>query len=174
MTDAGRTVPNRNVFAARPRLTVFLAVLILLIGGASLGYYLGKKLASRPLALASERVGQLQPENQRLKKAIADQNAELASWQAKVAELEARWNAMVPAKDTFVLTPNQSLIVANGRMTLGLVGPPGNSSITININGKQQAAAPGDVMKVAPDCEVRVQSFDMFKALVTAACASGK
>jgi len=55
-----------------------------------------------------------------------------------------------------------------------LVGSPTNQGITVNINGKQQMVASGDVIEVAVDasttCHVRVQAFDMFKALVTAAC----
>jgi hypothetical protein len=46
--------------------------------------------------------------------------------------------------------------------------------VTLNINGKRQSLGSGDVLNVAADnqsnCQVRVQSFDMFKAVVTATC----
>jgi hypothetical protein len=70
------------------------------------------------------------------------------------------------------------VIAADGRLTLGLVGPPTNDGINININGKQQLVAAGDVVRLAPDsstsCQVEVQSFDMFKAVVTASCSAAK
>ena len=76
------------------------------------------------------------------------------------------------------IVPNQSLIVADGRLTVGLVGSPANHGITININGKQQKVAAGDVIRVSPDastaCQVQVQSFDMFKAVLVASCAAAK
>ena len=72
------------------------------------------------------------------------------------------------------MTTNQSLIVANGRMTIGLVGAPTNQNITVNINGRPEVLASGDVVEVAVNpsttCHVRVQAFDMFKALITATC----
>jgi hypothetical protein len=64
--------------------------------------------------------------------------------------------------------------VGDGRLTVGLVGAPANESVTLNINGKRQQLGTGDVLSVAADgqtnCQVRVQSFDMFKAVVTATC----
>jgi hypothetical protein len=68
--------------------------------------------------------------------------------------------------------------VANGRLTIGLVGPPTNESINVNVNGKHQSAATGDVVNIALEppttCQVRVQSFDMFKAIFAASCAGAK
>jgi D-lyxose ketol-isomerase len=55
-----------------------------------------------------------------------------------------------------------------------LIGPPTNEKITLNINGKQQAMAAGDKLRITPDsstvCQVNLNSFDMFKAVVYAAC----
>jgi hypothetical protein len=66
------------------------------------------------------------------------------------------------------------MVVASGRLTVGLIGPPTNESVNININGKQQSAATGDVIKVSLDpstmCQVRVLSFDMFKVVLNASC----
>ena len=63
-------------------------------------------------------------------------------------------------------------------MTIGLIGLPANDSVNVNINGKPQKMTTGDVVHVALDastnCQVGVQSFDMFKALLTASCASAK
>ena len=82
---------------------------------------------------------------------------------------------MAPAENTYNIDPNQSIIVGKGRLTIGLIGPPTGEKVNINLNGKQYSVAAGDVIKVALDqstaCQVRLQSFDMFKAVVTATCA---
>jgi hypothetical protein len=61
-------------------------------------------------------------------------------------------------------------------LTLGLIGPPSNRAIIININGKQYSAVTGDAFNLTPDpataCEVKVQSFDMFSAAIHAVCAA--
>jgi hypothetical protein len=53
-----------------------------------------------------------------------------------------------------------------------------NDGIKINVNGKQQSAAAGDVIRLTPDsstaCQLQIVSFDMFKAVVAASCASPK
>ena len=57
------------------------------------------------------------------------------------------------------------------------MGSPANQNVTLNVNGKQHVAVAGDVITVALDesttCQVTVQSFDPFKALIHATC-SGK
>ena len=77
-------------------------------------------------------------------------------------------------KSTYHINPNQSLVVADGHLTIGLIGPPTNEKITLNINGKQQAMAAGDKLRITPNsstvCQVNLNSFDMFKAVVYAAC----
>ena len=84
----------------------------------------------------------------------------------------------MPSANTYNISPNQSLIVADGHLTIGLIGSPGNESVTLAINGKQQTVSAGQVITVAPDpstnCQVQVQSFDMFKAVLTASCAAAK
>jgi hypothetical protein len=59
-----------------------------------------------------------------------------------------------------------------------MVGPPENDDIMLNVNGKQQPLAAGQTINVAPDratqCQLSVQSFDMFKATLAAACSGPK
>jgi hypothetical protein len=97
---------------------------------------------------------------------------------AQLASVQATLNSIMPSENTYNINPNQSLIVADGRLTIGLVGSPTNDGINININGKQQFVAAGEVIRVAPDpstsCQVRIRSFDPFKALLTASCAAAK
>jgi hypothetical protein len=63
---------------------------------------------------------------------------------------------------------------AKGRLRGGLGAAPTNQNLTVNINGRPQVLASGDVVEVAVNpsttCHVRIQAFDMFKALITATC----
>ena len=98
--------------------------------------------------------------------------------QDKLTSVQAALQAIMPSENTYNISPNQSMIVAGGHLTIGLIGSPTNESVNININGKQQLAATGDVIHIALDpsttCQVGVQSFDMFKAVLTASCAAVK
>ena len=160
------------------RFLVVAASAVLMLGGAIGGYILGLNLAHNDLATARVQIAQLQPENQRLKRQIIDQNAGLAGLQGKLTSIQAALNAIMPSENAYNISPNQSIIVADGHLTIGLIGSPTNESVNININGKQRSAAPGDVISVAIDpsttCQVGVQSFDMFKAVLTASCAAVK
>jgi hypothetical protein len=84
----------------------------------------------------------------------------------------------MPSQNTYNINPNQSLIAADGRLTIGMIGSPGNEGINLNVNGKQQKVSAGDVIRVSPDaataCQVQIQSFDMFKAVLMASCAAAK
>jgi len=169
-----------------PRLSLWLAhggrarlvgvIILLLILGAIGGYIAGRVSGSHDIAEARLLNQQLQSESQRQKRQIADDNASISAVRAKLSSVQASLEAIMPADNTYNLTPNQSMIVGGGRLTIGLIGSPSNDGIILNVNGKQQLAAAGDVIKVALDaataCQVAVQSFDMFKALITASCAS--
>jgi hypothetical protein len=151
-----------------------VSLLMILIGGHFYGRYLAKKdLGGRDAAIA-----QLVAQSQEQKRKIDQQSAALTSLQAKLDKAQAQLDAIMPAKNTFNIIPNQTLIVGDGRLNVGLVGAPGNESITLNINGRQQIATAGQVINVTPDastnCQVAVQSFDMFKAVVNASCARAK
>jgi hypothetical protein len=150
----------------------------IMLGGAIVGYLFGRQLAYRPLADATKLVQQLQPENQKLKTTILDQNGKLVALQAKFTKVQAALAAIMPSKDTYKIYPNQSLIVGGGQLTVGLIGPPMNEHVNININGQQHLAATGDIFKITPDpattCEVRVGGFDMFEVVFTASCTAVK
>jgi hypothetical protein len=92
--------------------------------------------------------------------------------------VQAALDAMTPSRNTYNFSPNQSMILAEGRLTVGLVGPPTNERVNVNINGKQHSAGAGDVINFALDpstaCRVQVQRFDMFRATLNASCAEPK
>jgi hypothetical protein len=59
-----------------------------------------------------------------------------------------------------------------------MIGPPANDSVLLNINGKSQTVPAGQTLSIAPDpathCQINVQSFDVFKAVIVATCAAAK
>jgi hypothetical protein len=151
-----------------------VAIVVILVGGHLYGRYLAsKELGGRDAAL-EQSIAQ----GQQLKRTIDQKSAQLTQVQAKLDRVQAQLESIMPAKDTYSIIPNQTLIVADGRVTVGLVGSPGNESILLNVNGKQQAVAAGQVIAAGADpsanCQVAVQSFDMFKAVLTATCAGAK
>lgn len=181
-TELGRSAPKSpqpsGMWRTRRRPMLLGTTVVLFLGATIAGYLLGRSMAQHPLETAMAQLQQLQPENQRLKKTNADQAAELAATQAKLEYAQSTLEAIMPKKDTYIINSNQSMIVAGGRLVIGLVGPPANSSVNININGKQQPAVTGDVLTVSPDpsttCQVTIQSFDMFRAVVASSCAPAK
>jgi hypothetical protein len=160
------------------RLRLAFVAAILILGVAIGGQIYGRVVAAREILERDATIQQLQSEIQKLEVELYFQNGKLAALQSKFTTFQATLETILPAADTYNIDPNQAIIVAGGRLTIGLVGSPTNEGINININGKQHAAAAGDVIHVALDpstnCQVGVQSFDMFKAVLTASCAGVK
>jgi len=155
-----------------------VVVLAIVVGAGIAGFAVGHYFASRDAAAAAGVNEQLQSQNQTLNRQIIEQSTRLTAQQSEIANLKAALSAITPSKDTYNLSPNQAMNVADGHLTIGLIGSPTNQGININVNGKQQTAVAGDVIKVSPDpstdCQVAVQSFDMFEAVVLASCAASK
>ncbi len=154
-------------------------VVVVLMLGATIGAFTYRgDLDYRDIMDSNQLVLQSRAKNEELESQIAEKDAKLAELEAKFKSAQAALDAIVPSKNTYVISPNQSMIVAGGHLTIALVGSPTNGGINININGKQQSATAGDVISIAlapsMTCQVGVQSFDMFKAVLTASCAAAK
>ena len=84
----------------------------------------------------------------------------------------------MPSENTYNIQPNQTLILGDGHLTVGMIGPPANDSVLLNINGKSQTLPAGQTLSITPDpatrCQINVQSFDVFKAVIVATCAAAK
>jgi cell division protein FtsB len=175
VTETGQSVQTRSrlyrLFTGR---WLFLITILVGIGG----YIVGLNVGYLDIAGARQLIQQLRSDNQKLKTQISDLNATQVALQNKLATFESALDEIIPSKNTYNIKPNQSMIVASGRLTIGLIGPPTNERVNININGKQQSAATGDVINITLDprttCQVRVQSFDMFKAILNASCAQSQ
>ena len=156
----------------RIELAILAAVVLVVVAIASHGY--GKWLARSEILDRDLTIQRLRGEGEKLEGTVEAHIGTITTLQAKLKQLQAALDAMIPRENTYNINPNQSLTVAGGHLTIGLVGSPTNEYVNININGKQQSAAAGTVVNVAPDpttsCAVTIQSFDMFKAVVVASC----
>jgi hypothetical protein len=159
---------------SRGRILLATIVLAVVASVAVFGRLYGQHLAYGAMQDRDSAIRRLETESQRLELERTDQDGRVRALQAQVASLQARLNTILPSKNLYSINPNQSLLVAGGHLTIGLVGGPLSNGINININGKQQFAAVGDVIHVVPDpstaCDVQIQSFDMFRAQFTASC----
>ncbi len=171
-TTAGQTGSrlSRLFMTQQGRYLLLAAVL-----GGFVGYLIGLNTAVLENRATMQTLQQSRSENQKMKGEMAEQDAHSAAMESNVAKLRAALQELVPSENTYILRANQSLIVGGGRLTIGLIGSPTNESVTININGKRQSFATGDLINVPIDaqtnCQVRLQSFDMFRAIVMATCA---
>jgi cell division protein FtsB len=181
--EAGRSdrtnpqLPSFLMTSAGRRLGVVVCALLIL--AAAIGSYFAARVASdNELKAANLRILQVQNENQKLVADNTNQLGTIADLQIQIKNAQTKLAVILPTENTYNINPNQSLIVAGGRLTIGLIGSPTNESVNININGKPQTAAVGAVINSVLDasttCQVGVQSFDMFKAVLTATCASAK
>jgi uncharacterized membrane protein YiaA len=149
-------------------------LLLTALMGGIIGYLLGLNSAYVEMQAGKVALQQSRAETQKMKSEMAGEGVKTTAMASGIAKLQATLDELVPSENTYNIRANQSLIVGEGRLTVGLVGAPTNDSVTLNINGKRQPLSTGDVLNVAVDgqtnCQVRVQSFDMFKAVVTATC----
>lgn len=182
MTDttpsaSGREHSGRRLAEDR-RLIVVVAVVVCLLGIVIGGYLYGRFLSSRDLGGRDQVIEELRAESQKRKRDYDQKVAQLTAMQAKLAATQAMLDAIMPSANTYNISPNQTLIVADGRITVGLIGSPSNESVTLNVNGKQQVLGAGQVVTVAAEgsanCQIGVQSFDVFKAVLTASCSGAK
>jgi len=143
---------------------------------ALIGHITGRELARRQLAQRELTIQQLREERQQVSAELNVRSDRILTLQTRLNHVQGVLDGIVPSENIYVILPNQSLIVAGGRVTVGLVGAPTIQGVNVNINGKQQLAAAGDVVTVNVDdtrtCRVTVQSFDMFKAVLHATCAT--
>jgi hypothetical protein len=166
------------VMTGRGRLLLIILCLAIIGGVAIFGRFYGQHLAYDAMQDRDSAIRQLELKTQQLQLEKSSQSANMKTMHSDAERLQAQLDAIIPSKDRYNINPNQSLVVGDGHLTIGLVGTPRSDGIDINVNGKRQFAAVGDVIHVTVDpstsCEVKIQSFDMFKAQFTASCAAAK
>jgi multidrug efflux pump subunit AcrA (membrane-fusion protein) len=166
------------MFGPEQRGTTILAVIIIIIVIVIGGHLYGRYLASIELADREAQLEQLRAQSQKQQRDIDSKSQQLTTLQDKLAKTQATLDAIMPSASTYNINPNQTLILGDGHLTVGLVGPPANDSVLLNINGKAQSVAAGQTLSIAPDprtkCQISVQSFDVFRAVVVATCMATK
>jgi hypothetical protein len=168
---------RRRLIRAEIRFVTITGTIITIVGILIGSQIYGRYLANRDIGGRDAALIELRDEAQKLKVHADDLSAQVTDLRTKLDKTQAALEAIMPSVNTYNISPNQTLIVSDGHLTIGLVGSPGNEGITLNINGKQQVLAAGQVISVAPDpstnCQVSVQSFTMFVATLSAACSGG-
>ena len=178
MSDSARSAQPSSARSRTYRLFMTREgryLLITALMGGIVGYLLGLNSAYVEMQASKLALQQSRAESQKIKSEMAGESVKTTAMESSIAKLQATLDQLVPSENTYNIRANQSLIVGEGRLTVGLIGAPTNDSVTLNVNGKRQPLGTGDVLNVAVDgqtnCQVRVQSFDMFKAIVTATCS---
>jgi hypothetical protein len=148
---------------------------------AVLSFMFGVKTGNREIAGSQNKLPSLQRDIANLTAKNADLQAKLGVLQAKLNGVQAALDAIMPSANKYQIGSNESVIVADGHLTIGLVGLPlWNNTVDLNINGKSYLAAAGDLINVTTDpsmnCRVKVMSFDGLNAqvAVNATCEEAK
>lgn len=167
-----------RIFLTREGRVRWLGVFALFLVTAITVYIFSRGSYERRIVVFVDFVAQLQNENRKLAADNTKLGATIVDLQGQVDKVKAELHAIMPSEGTYNIRPNQSIVIAAGQLAIGLVGSPANQTININVNGEQRAVAAGDViqttLKPSTTCKVSVQSFDMFRAVVTANCAEEK
>jgi hypothetical protein len=177
VTDRTQTPPKRRGLFSEPehRIVAGVGTLVVVLAIMVGGYLYGKFLSARDLSGRDTIIEELRAESQKFKRSGDEAQAQITNLTAKLKSTQATLEAILPSANTYNIVPNQTLIVADGHMTVGLIGSPANEGVQLKINGKQQTVSAGQVVPVdvagASNCQVTLQSFDMFKAVLNAACA---
>jgi len=165
-----------RLLTRRRRIYILLIETLLILGVALIGHITGRELARRQLAQREQTIVQLREERLQVSNELNQRADRILTLQTRLNHVQSVLDEIVPSENIYVMRPNQSLLVAGGRVTVGLVGSPGNDGVNININGQKRYAAAGEVIAVNMDndrtCNVTVQSFDMFKVVLHATCAA--
>jgi Tfp pilus assembly major pilin PilA len=139
-----------------------VAICAFAAGQASKTYEINKRV--QEIAEASKQVQDASEKRQLAEAGEADAKKQLA---AADSQLKDAFNAY----RTIVLNINDTASVATGSFTVGMVGPPANDKVSINVNGTQQTVAAGASIDAGvSNCQVKVQSFDMFKVTLLTSC----
>jgi hypothetical protein len=162
---------------AKGRALLLGASLAVIAAIAVFGHLYGRHLAYYDIQERDDAIRQLVLKRQRLELEKSNRSANMQAVNNAWDRLQAQLDAIVPSKNRYNINPNQSLVLADGHLTIGMVGSPRLDGIEINVNGNHHLAAVGDVINVTSGlttCDVRIQSFDMFQAQVVASCAEVK
>jgi hypothetical protein len=167
-----------RLFRADNRLVIAIAFTLMCLGILIGGHLYGRYLASFVSPGLDNTITELRLRTQNEARKSDSLSLERTAMSAKLETAQAALNSIMPSPNTYVIKPNQTLIVGDGHLPVGMVGSPGNDAIVLNVNGKEQSLAAGQTINVSVDpvtqCQLSVQSFDVFKATLVATCSGPK
>lgn len=165
-----------RLLTRRRRVYILLIETLLILGVALIGHITGRELARRQIAQRDQTIQQLRAERLAVSEDLNKRSERVLELQTRLNKVQAELDEIVPSQNIYVMRPNQSLLVAGGRVMVGLVGAPGIDGVNVNVNGTSKMLTAGDVVQVKDEhrtCTITVQSFDMFKVVLHATCANG-
>lgn len=122
-----------------------------------------------------QQISQLQKDNQNLRDVTQSEKDKTKALAEKLAVTDTQLKDAFNAYRTIVLNGNDMASVSTGNFTVGLVGPPTNEKVSINVNGTQHTVAAGDTIDVGvSNCRVEVKKFDMFQVTLLTSCPPTK
>ena len=134
--DRDRPEDSRR-FRANNWLLIAIAFVLMCLGILIGGHLYGRYLASFNSTSTDNIIAELVSQNQKQKRVSDSLSAELTPMGIKMQSAQATLDSIMPAPNTYTLKPNQTLIVGDGHLMVGMVGTPGNDAIMLNVNGKQ-------------------------------------
>ena len=153
----------------RRRWSELTGVLVLMLAlGFVGGYSLGRHWDYQDVAKWRDDDIKLGHENSQLTMMIKDQKAAIDKLTAQLKTAQDDLEQGFQPTRQIKLDPNQAMRLSIGAFSVGLANALGNTSVNLNINGKQQEIAPGDVVNLTFNCQVELQSFSVVGSSDTA------
>jgi hypothetical protein len=137
---------NSRPFCADNRLVVAVALVLMCLGILIGGHFYGRYLASFNSPGLDNTITELRSQSQKQKRMNDSLSAERTAMDTKLENAQAALDSIMPSPNTYTIKPNQTLIVGEGHLPVGMVGAPGNDAIVLNVNGKQQPLAAGQTI----------------------------
>lgn len=136
-------------------------------------YSLGRYSAAQQLEEYKIKNVQLANDNGKLNSDNKAQTLRINELQDQVKDIKSKLDEVISPARNLEIKANESRPVSIALMEIGMVGTPTNESVNINVNGKRQVAAAGDVIGADFACRIQVVSIDLLKssANITTACA---
>ena len=124
---------------------------------------------------ARQQITILQKDIQGMRDLVQRAQEEKKNLDEKLAATDRQLRDVFNVYRTLVLNGNETTLVSTGHVTVGLVGPPTNDKVSINVNGTPHTVGAGDTIDVgASACRIEVKSFDMFKVTLLTSCTPTK
>lgn len=117
------------LMTSRGRFRLVAIVLVVMASIAGFGRVYGRLIAAGAMQERNRAVNQLEIQAQRLELERTDQDIQVSALQSQIEDLQAHLNAIMPSKNMYSINPNQSLLVADGHLAIGLVGGPLSNGI---------------------------------------------